>query len=158
MNRSAGILCPVFSIPANQGIGDLGQKTIRMIDIIADAGYAIWQILPLQMTGPTHSPYQTYSSFEGDPIYINLDRLCEMGLLTQSSIVNCNKFKDFVEYDKIREFKESYFQKAFKVFKKEFDSFKEDFEAFKRDAFWLEDWSAYSLFKSFYNGAPWFEW
>ena len=158
MNRSAGILCPVFSIPANQGIGDLGQKTIRMIDIIADAGYTIWQILPLQMTGPTHSPYQTYSSFAGDPIYINLDRLCEMGLLTQSSIVNCNKFKDFVEYDKIREFKESYFQKAFKVFKKEFDSFKEDFEAFKRDAFWLEDWSAYSLFKSFYNGAPWFEW
>ena len=133
MNRSAGILCPVFSIPANQGIGDLGQKTIRMIDIIADAGYAIWQILPLQMTGPTHSPYQTYSSFAGDPIYINLDRLCEMGLLTQSSIVNCNKFKDFVEYDKIREFKESYFQKAFKVFKKEFDSFKEEFEAFKRD-------------------------
>lgn len=128
MNRSAGILCPVFSIPANQGIGDLGQKTIRMIDIIADAGYTIWQILPLQMTGPTHSPYQTYSSFAGDPIYINLDRLCEMGLLTQSSIVNCNKFKDFVEYDKIREFKESYFQKAFKVFKKEFDSFKEDFE------------------------------
>ena len=158
MNRSAGILCPVFSIPANQGIGDLGQKTIRMIDIIADAGYTIWQILPLQMTGPTHSPYQTYSSFAGDPIYINLDRLCEMGLLTQSSIVNCNKFKDFVEYDKIREFKESYFQKAFKVFKKEFDSFKEDFEAFKRDAFWLEEWSAYSLFKSFYNGAPWFEW
>ena len=96
MNRSAGILCPVFSIPANQGIGDLGQKTIRMIDIIADAGYTIWQILPLQMTGPTHSPYQTYSSFAGDPIYINLDRLCEMGLLTQSSIVNCNKFKDFV--------------------------------------------------------------
>ena len=44
MNRSAGILCPVFSIPANQGIGDLGQKTIRMIDIIADAGYTIWQI------------------------------------------------------------------------------------------------------------------
>ena len=158
MNRSAGILCPVFSIPANQGIGDLGQKTIRMIDIIADAGYTIWQILPLQMTGPTHSPYQTYSSFAGDPIYINLDRLCEMGLLTQSSIVNCNKFKDFVEYDKIREFKEPYFQKAFKVFKKEFDSFKEDFEAFKHDAFWLEDWSAYSLFKSFYNGAPWFEW
>ena len=158
MNRSAGILCPVFSIPANQGIGDLGQKTIRMIDIIADAGYSIWQILPLQMTGPTHSPYQTYSSFAGDPIYINLDRLCEMGLLTQSSIVNCNKFKDFVEYDKIREFKEPYFQKAFKVFKKEFDSFKEDFEAFKRDAFWLEEWSAYSLFKSFYNGAPWFEW
>ncbi len=118
MNRSAGILCPVFSIPANQGIGDLGQKTIRMIDIIADAGYGIWQILPLQMTGPTHSPYQTYSSFAGDPIYINLDRLCEMGLLTQSSIVNCNKFKDYVEYDKIREFKNLIFKRPLKFLKR----------------------------------------
>ena len=78
--------------------------------------------------------------------------------LIKLKLNNYNKFKDFVEYDKIRDFKEPYFQKAFKVFKKEFDSFKEDFEAFKRDAFWLEEWSAYSLFKSFYNGAPGFEW
>lgn len=158
MQRCAGVLCPVFSIPANQGIGDFGQKTIRMIDIIADAGFKIWQILPLQMTGPTHSPYQTYSSFAGDPIYINLDRLCEMGLLTQSSIVNCNKFKDIVDYDRVREFKEPYLVRAFKSFKKQFDSFKEEFEEFERAAFWLEDWAAYSLFKRFYNGAPWFEW
>ena len=154
MERCAGILCPVFSIPANQGIGDFGQKTIRMIDTIADAGYKIWQILPLQMTGSTHSPYQTYSSFAGDPIYINLDRLSEMGLLTQSSIVNCNKFRDFIEYDKVREFKEGYLKKAFRTFKKEYNSFKDEFEEFERNAFWLEDWSAYSLFKSFYDGAP----
>lgn len=158
MNRCAGILCPVFSIPANQGIGDFGQKTIKMIDIIADAGYKIWQILPLQMTGSTHSPYQTYSSFAGDPIYINLDRLCEMGLLKQSSIVNCNKFSNFIEYQTVRDFKESYFKKAFRVFKKEFNSFKEEYEAFENSAFWLEDWAAYSLFKSFYDGAPWYEW
>ncbi len=158
MNRCAGILCPVFSIPANQGIGDFGQKTIKMIDIIADAGYKIWQILPLQMTGSTHSPYQTYSSFAGDPIYINLDRLCEMGLLKQSSIVNCNKFSNFIEYQTVRDFKESYFKKAFRVFKKEFDSFKEEYEAFENSAFWLEDWAAYSLFKSLYDGAPWYEW
>ncbi len=158
MNRCAGILCPVFSIPANQGIGDFGQKTIKMIDIIADAGYKIWQILPLQMTGSTHSPYQTYSSFAGDPIYINLDRLCEMGLLTQSSIVNCNKFSNFIDYNVVREFKEGYFKKAFRVFKKEFSSFKEEYDAFKQSAFWLEDWAVYSLFKSLYDGAPWYEW
>lgn len=158
MNRCAGILCPVFSIPANQGIGDFGQKTIKMIDIIADAGYKIWQILPLQMTGSTHSPYQTYSSFAGDPIYINLDRLCEMGLLKQSSIVNCNKFSNFIDYNTVREFKENYFKKAFRVFKKEFSSFEEEFIAFKQSAFWLEDWSVYSLFKSLYDGAAWYEW
>ena len=118
MNRSAGILCPVFSIPANQGIGDLGQKTIRMIDIIADAGYTIWQILPLQMTGPTHSPYQTYSSFAGDPIYINLDRLCEMGLLTQSSIVNCNSLKTLLNMTRFVNSRNLIFKRPLKFLKR----------------------------------------
>ena len=118
MKKRAGVLCPLFSVPANQGIGDLGQKTIRMIDAVAAAGFSIWQILPLKMTGMTHSPYQTLSSFAGDPIYINIDRLAEMGLLTQSSIVNCNKFKDYVSYDEVRQFKEPYFRRAFRNFKK----------------------------------------
>lgn len=156
--KRAGILCPVFSVPGNQGIGDFGQKTIRMIDAIADAGYQIWQILPLQMVGFSHSPYQTLSSFAGDPIYINLDRLSEMGLLTQSSIVNCNKFKDFVDYNEVRKFKEAYFQRAFKAFKKNFSKYQTEFEAFKKEAFWLKDWTLYSLFKKFYDDRPWYEW
>ena len=158
MNKRAGVLCPIFSVPGNQGIGDFGQKTIRMIDAIAGAGYSIWQILPIQMTGMSHSPYQTLSSFAGDPIYINLDRLSEIGLLTQSSIVNCNKFKDFVHYDEVRAFKEPYFKKAFKMFKKNFSEFEKEFEAFKKEAFWLEDWCTYALFKSLYDNLGWFDW
>ena len=143
MERCAGVLCPMFSVPANQGIGDLGQKTVRMIDCIADSGYHVWQILPLQAKGRSHSPYHALSSFAGDPIYINLDRLCEMGLLTQSSITNCNKFKDRVDYETVRVFKNEYFRRAFKAFKKNYDSFKEDFEYFEKTAFWLEDWAVY---------------
>lgn len=158
MKRSAGILCPMFSVPANQGIGDFGRKTFKMIDYIADARFSVWQILPLNMTGDSHSPFHTYSSFAGDPIYINLDCLCEMGLLTQSSIVNCNKFKDFVDYNTVREFKEMYFRRAFKAFKKNFDSFKDAYELFERKAFWLEDWSIYCLFKKINENAPWYKW
>lgn len=158
MKRCAGILCPVFSIPSNQGIGDFGSKTEKMIDAIADAGYSIWQILPLQMTGPSHSPYQTFSSFAGDPIYINIDRLSEMGLITQSSIVNCNKFRSFVDYDEVRTFKEKYFQRAFYVFKKEFNAFKEAFEEFEQEAFWLEDWAVFKLFHDFHDGEDWTQW
>lgn len=158
MTRRAGVLCPVFSVPGNQGIGDLGQKTIRMIDAIADAGYKIWQILPLQITGYSHSPYATLSSYAGDPIYINLDRLSEMGLLTQSSIINCNKFKDFINYNEVRAFKEAYFQRAFKAFKKNYSQYQEEFEKFKKEAFWLENWKVYSLFKKLYDQRPWYEW
>lgn len=152
------MLLPMFSVPANQGIGDLGQKTIRMIDEIAAAGYKIWEILPLQMTGVSHSPYQTLSSFAGDPIYINIDRLSEIGLLTQSSIVNCNKFKDVVYYDEVRAFKETYFRKAFRVFRKNFEMYKEEFEKFASEAFWLKDWCIYALFKSLYDNVAWIDW
>ena len=158
MTRKAGLLCPLFSVPGNQGIGDFGGKTLKMIDCIADAGYSVWQILPLQMTAETHSPYKTYSSYAGDPIYINLDRLSEEGLLTQSSIVNCNKFKDRVDYNKIREFKEPYFVRAFKAFKKNFKRYKEEYEKFEKEAFWLDDWAVYQLFSSFHDGAVWNEW
>ena len=158
MERSAGILCPLFSVPANQGIGDLGQKTIKMIDYIADGGFHVWQILPLAAKGAYNSPYHTQSSFAGDPIYINLDRLCEMGLLTQSSLVNCNKFKERVDYPVVREFKERYFQRAFKAFKKNYESFQESFEAFEKEAFWLNDWVIYVLFKELNEKKPWYEW
>ena len=158
MNRQAGFLCPLFSVPGNQGIGDFGQKTLKMIDYISEAGYSFWQILPLQETGNSHSPYQALSSFAGDPIYINLDRLCEMGLLTQSSIVNCNKFKDRVEYDLVKEFKEKYFVRAFKAFKKDFNTFKNEYEEFEKKAFWLDDWATFKLFRDLHNGICWNEW
>ena len=158
MTRRAGFLCPMFSVPANQGIGDFGKKTEIMIDYIAKAGYSFWQLLPLQITGGTHSPYQALSSFAGDPIYINLDRLAEMGLISQSSVVNCNKFKNFVDYDEVREFKELYFQRAYKVFKKNYKEFEKEYKAFEKEAYWLDDWAVFKLFRDLHDGLPWNEW
>ena len=158
MKRQAGFLCPIFSVPGNQGIGDFGQKTLWMIDYISEAGYSFWQILPLQETGSTHSPYQALSSFAGDPIYINLDRLSEMGLLTQSSIVNCNKFKSIVDYEEVREFKEKYFVRAFKNFKKNYAQYKDEYKAFEKRAYWLEDWAIFKLFRNLHEEACWNEW
>lgn len=148
----------MFSVPGNQGIGDFGTKTLKMIDCIADAGYKVWQMLPLQVTGFTNSPYQNLSSFAGDPIYINIDRLSEMGLVTQSSVINCNKFKNHVDYALVREFKEKYFERAFKTFKKVFDAYEEEYNDFLRDAFWLEDWVTFQLFHELHDGASWNEW
>lgn len=158
MKRQAGVLCPVFAIPGNQGIGDFGLKTEKWIDHIAQAGYAIWQILPLQLTGSTHSPYQSVSCFAGDPIYINLDRLHETGLIRQSTIKNCNKYKTFVDYDKIRAFKEPYLRKAFDTFRQRFSLFEKEYRAFEKEAFWLEDWAIFSLLRSLYDQQLWTHW
>ena len=155
--KKAGIMLPLFSVPGNQGIGDLGQKTLTMINAIADAGYSIWAMLPLSPSAD-NNPYHPISSFAGDPVYINIDRLAEMGLLTQSSIINCNKFKDFVDYDTVRQFKEPYFLRAFKAFRKNYQEYKKEFEAFKREAFWLNAWTAYEVFRCSCSNEGWSKW
>lgn len=158
MKKHAGILLPLFSVPGNQGIGDLGQKTNIMIDELAKAGYSVWSMLPLTVMQKDNNPYSAASSFAGDPIYINIDRLAEMGLLTQSSIVNCNKFKNFVDYDTVRQFKEPYFQRAFKAFRKNYSRYKSEFEEFKKEAFWLNSWTAYEVFRMVHDGKGWSQW
>lgn len=158
MEKRAGILLPLFAVPGNQGIGDLGQKTLIMIDELAKAGYTLWSMLPLNVIQKDNSPYSAASFYAGDPIYINIDRLAEMGLLTQSSIVNCNKFKSFVDYDTVRSFKEPYFQRAFKAFRKNYSRFKAEFEQFKKEAFWLNSWTAYEVFRSANDKKGWSQW
>ena len=88
MERQAGVLLPLFSVPGNQGIGDLGQKTQMMIDELTDAGFKIWSMLPINPVHEHNSPYSAVTAYAGDPIYINIDRMAEMGLRIQSSFIN----------------------------------------------------------------------
>ncbi len=158
MERQAGILLPLFSVPGNQGIGDLGQKTLMMIDELAKAGIRIWSMLPITAVQDDNSPYSSASAYAGDPIYINIDRLAEMDLLTQSSVVNCNKFKNAVDYETVRRFKEPYFQRAFKSFRKNYKKWKPEFEQFKKEAWWLNNWTAYELFRQQNGQKGWTKW
>lgn len=158
MKRTAGILLPIFSLPSNQGIGDFGKHTYRLIDQLAKQNIRIWQMLPLNPVGYGNSPYQPYSSFAGDEIYISVDTLADYGLLKQSSIHNFNKFSERVDYTSVRKFKEPYFQKAFKNFNKNFKLFEHDFMLFKSQCEWLYPYCVFITLKKHNDGLPWYEW
>lgn len=81
MERCSGILLHPTSLPGPHGIGDLGEEAHRLVDAIADAGCRLWQVLPLGPTGLGDSPYQSLSSFAGNPALIALAPLVEEGLL-----------------------------------------------------------------------------
>ena len=70
--RRAGILTAISSLPSNYGIGDLGKEAYEFIDILVESGFKVWQILPINPVGYGNSPYQPYSSYAGDDIYIYL--------------------------------------------------------------------------------------
>ena len=86
MERSAGILLPIFSLPSPYGIGSLGQEARAFADFLHAAGQRWWQILPVGPTGAGDSPYTSVSTFAGNPLLIDLKTLAEEGLLEESDL------------------------------------------------------------------------
>ena len=83
MERSSGILLPLFSLPSPYGIGTMGLAAYDFADLLHAAGQRYWQMLPLGPTSYGDSPYQSLSSYAGNPYLIDLDLLIEDGLLTE---------------------------------------------------------------------------
>ncbi len=86
MTRSQGILLPLFSLPSPYGIGTMGQSARDFIDFLSASGQSYWQLLPMGPTSYGDSPYQSFSTFAGNPYFIDLDLLVEDGLLTTEDL------------------------------------------------------------------------
>ncbi|MDE6963383.1 MAG: 4-alpha-glucanotransferase [Lachnospiraceae bacterium] len=156
--RTSGILLPVSSIPSAYGIGSFSKEAYEFVDFLERAGQSYWQILPLGPTGYGDSPYQSFSTFAGNPYYIDLEELIEEGLLTkeQCEARDFGTNEAYVDYEKI-------YKSRFVVLKEAFDNSRieenEDFQAFaKENAFWLSDYSLYMAAKDSYKGKSWSEW
>ena len=80
--RKAGILMPITSLPSPWGVGTLGETAREFVDFLKKGGQSCWQVLPIGPTGYGDSPYQSFSSFAGNPYLIDLDDLSEEGLLS----------------------------------------------------------------------------
>ena len=81
--RKSGILLHISSLPGKYGIGSFGKAAYHFVDKLKEAKQSFWQILPLGATGYGDSPYQSFSTFAGNPYFIDLEQLIEEGLLTK---------------------------------------------------------------------------
>ena len=84
MERSSGILMPVFSLPSEYGIGAFGKAAYDFADFLHAAGQSCWQMLPMGPTSYGDSPYQSFSTHAGNPYFIDLALLIGDGLLTEA--------------------------------------------------------------------------
>ena len=100
--RASGVLLPIFSLPSPYGIGTLGKDAFLFVDFLKKAGQRYWQILPLNPTNFGDSPYQSFSAAAGNPYFIDLDTLCEEGLLNKSEFAAVDFGSgETVEYEKL---------------------------------------------------------
>ena len=101
--REQGILMPVSSIPSRYGMGTFGRESYEFVDFLKKAGQKLWQILPLGPVGYGASPYQSFSTFAGNPYYIDLEFLIEDGYLTREECDACDfgNHENYIDYEKM---------------------------------------------------------
>ena len=147
---------PVFSLPSPYGIGTFGKEAFRFVDFLEKAGQSYWQILPLNPTNYGDSPYQSFSSYAGNPYFIDLDILIGKGLLKSCEVAQYDFGEDEekVDYCKLYESRIVLLRQAFSRFKEsaEYKSF------VKKNSFWLEDYALFMALKNANNDKAWTEW
>ena len=118
--RRSGILMHISSLPSEGGIGTMGAAARDFVDFLADAGQSYWQLLPICPTSYGDSPYQSFSTFAGNPYFIDLDILSEQGYLNSEDYKNINWGEDEtkVDYALLYIERNKVFQKLYKNFKR----------------------------------------
>ena len=158
MNRCSGILMPVFSLPSPYGIGTLGKAAYDFADFLHAAGQRCWQMLPLGPTSYGDSPYQSFSTYAGNPYFIDLDMLIEDGLLEKSEVQEQNWGTEprYVDYGKIYESRFAVLQKAKD---RGWERDQAEVSAFQAEnSRWLPDYALYMACKRHFGMRSWTEW
>ncbi len=158
MNRTAGILLPIISLPSKYGIGCFSKSAYDFIDWLKKAGQCYWQILPLVPTSYGDSPYQSFSTYAGNPYLISLEALIEEGVLTKEECEEADFGSDAssVNYEKLYQARYPLLRKAYERSKiaenPEYVKFVED------NSWWLKDYALFMAVKERFEGKPWTEW
>ena len=158
MNRTAGILLPISSLPSRYGIGCFSQSAYAFVDWLREAGQTDWQILPLCPTSYGDSPYQSFSTFAGNPYFISLEALVKEGVLTEEECAAADFGRDpgRVDYEKLYKARYPLLRKAYARSRiaenPEYQAFLEE----QRQ--WLPDYALFMAVKDRFGGAPWTEW
>jgi len=155
-NRTNGIVFHPTSLPGKGGIGDLGGEIYLWLDALARAGVGVWQILPLGPTGSTNSPYQSYSSFAGNPLLIHLEELVSDGLLHADELGTEPAFPvDRVDFEGVRQWKQPLISLAAKRFSNEGA---QEISLFESASPWLHDFARFMAIGQHLGTRDWTAW
>lgn len=150
--RKSGVLLAISSLPGDYGIGGFGKEAYAFIDFLAQSRQSIWQILPLGPLGKGNSPYSPTSTYAGNPLYIDLRQLEEIGLLKKEELLKEQMPPGKVNFEKLVASRYAILRKAFKRTGPSVEFLLEDFTNFHP---WIKDYALYHCLKSLYPGEWW---
>ncbi len=156
--RASGMLLPIASLPSNYGIGAFSKEAYEFIDQLKKAGQKYWQILPIGPTSYGDSPYQSFSTFAGNPYFIDPDQLVKEGLLTKAELEEYEFGDDprYIDYEKVYLSRFRMLRRAYG--RSDLNQDKEYIAFQKENAYWLEDYALYMAVKNSFGGLSWCDW
>jgi 4-alpha-glucanotransferase len=159
--REAGVLCHPTSLPGTYGIGEIGPQAYKFVDTLAAMGQRLWQILPLGVTGYGDSPYQSFSTFAGNPLWVSFDLLQQDGLLHRDRLTHFPKLRDEqVDFGLVIPARMGILRTVCRTF--EHRASRQHLDAFRafcdKNAGWLDDFALFMALKEAHDLRPWTTW
>ena len=166
--KIAGVLAPLFALRTKNdlGIGDLGGLR-EFIDWIAETGFKLVQLLPINETGGDNSPYNAISAMAIEPttVYVapssppDLTREDFEAALGDIDLPSLRRGP--VKYRQVKALKQRLLEKAFANFSAQADEKrKSGFQSFcKEESSWLRDYALFRVLIEENDGsAAWDRW
>lgn len=160
MRRSSGVLMPVFSLPSDYGIGCMDGAAYEFVDKLAGAGQSYWQVLPMGPTGYGDSPYQSFSTFAGNPYFISLKEFIETGCLSEEDCQEASPAMEDgqIDYGALFRTRLRLLEKAFLYRRNEWRENGDFLEYQAENRFWLPEYGLFMALKDKFGNKSYLEW
>lgn len=151
--RRAGVLLHITSLPGEGGPGTLGREAYRFVDFLAEAGFTVWQTLPLGPVDEHLSPYKSISTHAGHAGLIDLPLLLQEPWLAGYTPTDEQRAGGWAScIDALFQFFSVTDSPAREELARQYQNFQDE------QAFWLEDYAFFVALGRFHGGLPWHRW
>ena len=149
---------PITSLPGKYGIGCFSKEAYAFVDWLKEAGQTYWQILPIHPTSYGDSPYQSFSTFAGNPYFIDLEDLIEDGVLTREECdsMDFGCYEDDIDYEAM--YRSRYILLTMAYERSNISEEPAYQKVLAENRWWLDDYALFMALKNFFNGHCWYEW
>ncbi|MBQ4074284.1 MAG: 4-alpha-glucanotransferase [Clostridia bacterium] len=150
--RRSGLLLHITSLPEPGGVGTLGRAAYDFVDFLHEAGMRIWQVLPVGPTGYGESPYQSASTYAGNPLLIDMKTLEREGMLPDGAFQPLPD-SDRVDFEAVQAQKDALLHQAFRS-----RDFSMEMQTFAASHPWVTEFAFFMALKRHFGGGSWQEW
>jgi len=154
VKRNSGVLMHISSLPGKYSCGSFGKSAKDFIDFLEDCGFSYWQVLPFCPVDEYNSPYKSYSTFAGNPYFVDLDILAEKGLLTAEELKTAEQESPYLcEFERLSVQRYELLMAASKRVRN-----KKEIEQFVAENPYIDSFCRFMALKSANDDAEWQKW